>query len=49
MNELIILIKDLGFPIFVAVYFMFVLNKRLKEITGELKRMNYKGGEQSDG
>lgn len=38
------LIRDLGFPIFVSVYFMFVLNKRLKEITYELKRFNNQRG-----
>lgn len=39
-----VLIKDLGFPIFVCIYFMFSLNKRLKEITCELKRINGKRG-----
>jgi len=43
MNEIIILIKDVGFPIFVAVFCMFKLDRRLKEITCELKKMNYKG------
>lgn len=38
------LIRDLGFPIFVCIYFMFTLNKRLKEITDELKRINGKRG-----
>jgi len=44
MESIIVLIKDLGFPIFVAVYFMFVLNKRLKEIACELKKMNHQRG-----
>ena len=44
MEIIAALIRDLGFPIFVAVYFMFVLNKRLKEISCELKKMNQQGG-----
>ncbi len=38
------LIRDLGFPIFVCLYFMFTVNKRLKEITCELKKINGKRG-----
>jgi len=38
------LIRDLGFPIFVCCYFMFVLNIRLKEISCELKKMNNQRG-----
>jgi hypothetical protein len=44
MNELIIIVKDIGFPIFVAVFCLFRLDKRLKEICCEVKKLNSRGG-----
>ncbi|MBA7649948.1 hypothetical protein ES703_57747 [subsurface metagenome] len=38
------LIRDLGFPIFVAVFCLVRLEKRLKEITCELKKFNNQRG-----
>ena len=49
MNDIIILIKDIGFPIFVAVFCLVKLDRRLLGIHDELKRMNHKGGEQYNG
>jgi len=45
MNELIMLVKDVGFPIFVALFCLVRMDKRLLGIHDELKKMNHKGGE----
>jgi len=45
MNEIIMLVKDVGFPIFVAVFCLVRMDKRLIGIHDELKKMNHKGGE----
>jgi len=44
MNELIMLVKDVGFPIFVALFCLVRMDKRLLGIHDELKKMNHKGG-----
>lgn len=44
MTELIMLVKDIGFPIFVAVFCLVRMDKRLIGIHDELKKMNNKGG-----
>jgi hypothetical protein len=44
MNEIIMLVKDVGFPIFVAVFCLVRMDKRLLGIHDELKKMNNKGG-----
>jgi len=45
MNELIMVIKDIGFPVFVAVFCLVKLDKRLLGIHEELKKINDKGGD----
>jgi len=45
MNDIMMFIKDVGFPIFVACYCLFKIDKRLKEICCELKKMNNRGGD----
>ena len=42
ISSVSLLIKDLGFPIFVACYLMFDLSKRLKRIESHLDKMNGK-------
>jgi len=44
MEEMIILIKDIGFPIFVAVFCLMKLDRRLLGIHDELKKINGKRG-----
>jgi hypothetical protein len=44
MQELIMIVKDIGFPIFVAVFCLVRMDKRLVGIHDELKKMNNKGG-----
>lgn len=44
MDFIIELIRDLGFPIFVAVFCLVRIEKRLKEITCELKKYNNQRG-----
>jgi len=43
MSEIIILVKDIGFPIFVAVFCLVRLDKRLVGIIDELKKISSKG------
>ena len=49
MSEIMLLIKDVGFPVFVAVFCLVRMDKRLIGIHDELKKMNHKGGEQYNG
>lgn len=46
METFMMLVKDIGFPIFVAVFCLVRLDTRLIGIHDELKKMNSKGGEQ---
>jgi len=43
LSEIIVLVKDIGFPIFVAVFCLVRMDKRLLGIHDELKKMNSKG------
>lgn len=43
LKELADFIKDVGFPIFITLYLLFVHDKILREIRQEVKRLNLKG------
>lgn len=40
MNDLVALVKDLGFPIFVSVYMLVRLDRMMVRILYELKNLN---------
>ena len=45
MEIITVLIKDLGFPIFVSAFLLIRLDRQMTKILCELKKINGKGGD----